>query len=161
MRTAIASIIIVALCGVHASMASAADGSVVLELSTPPAELARESRLVVSLRNRGTTAVAVTLPNSPFPFELELLTRDGLDVLASHRKPLATTRRSESATQVIQLRPGEKRDFPIGLGAYLASREYPVALDDVSQVRAFVAASLDSKDRSEIWRSATVSLKEK
>jgi len=160
MRTEIASLIIVALCSAHATMASAADGSVVLELESPPARLAQESRLVVSLRNRGTTAVGVTLPNNPFPFELELMTRDGLDVLAAHRKPLATTRRSQSATQVIQLKPGEKREFPIGLGAYLASREFPVALDGVSQVRAFVAASLGSNDRTEVWRSATVSVKE-
>jgi len=75
-------------------------------------------------------------------------------LLAAHRKPLATTRRSQSATQVIQLKPGEKREFPIGLGAYLASREFPVALDGVSQVRAFVAAHADQLSHLSI-REAT------
>jgi hypothetical protein len=118
-----------------------------------------DTEIVGSLVNKGSSTIDVTVPSASFPFEVELLDRLGIDVLAKHRKPSPTYRRSENATQIIHLAPGQKKSFTLILREYLDGRGIPsVDVDQANTIRLLVAASTDNSGTFAVLRSNVLDL---
>src|SRR5262245_6123994 len=88
-----------------------AESRLLIEMTWKSAPDLLDAEISGSLINKGDSPIDVTVSSASFPFEVELLDKQGIDVLAKHRKPSSTIRRSGNATQTIHLESGEKKVF--------------------------------------------------
>src|SRR6266513_2170869 len=129
-----------------------------VELVCKRADGLLDTELEGSLVNRASSPIDVTLTSSSFPFEVELLDKLGHDLLAKHRRPSPTYRRTENATQSIHLDPHQKKSFKLTLRQYLESRGFPKDVDQAVKLRLLLAASIGNSNAFSVFRSNVADL---